>query len=71
MPVKNSIFMVCFNINVIKKTTKIQVDTFIFILFCFIFCVYAMIFILMVIVKEIIFTCTIYSVTVCGTDCKS
>ena len=59
--------MVCCTIDTIKETTNIQVDTFIFIV-CFLFCVYNMRFISMVMVKEIIFTCVIYSVTVCGTD---
>ena len=57
--------MVCCTLDAIKETTKIQVGTFIFLFF-----VYAMRFISMFIVKEIIFTCVIYALTVCGTDQK-
>ena len=62
--------MVCCTIDTIRDTTKIQVGTFILLLFCFIFCVYTMRFISMVIVKVIIFTCVIHAVTVCGRNQK-
>ena len=62
--------MVCCTLDIIKAKTNMQVDTFIFPFFCWIFCFYAMIFIPMVIVREIIFTCVIYSVTVYGNDHK-
>ena len=60
--------MVCFTLEAIKAATKIQVDTFILLLFCCLFFVYDTIFIPMVTVKVIIFTCIVYSVTVCGTN---
>ena len=41
-----------------------QVDTFILLLFCWSFGVYAVIFIYMVDLKEIVFTCVIYAATV-------
>ena len=41
-----------------------QVDTFILLLLCFLFSVYAMIFIYMIIMKSILSICRIYSVTV-------
>ena len=63
-------FMVCCTLESIKETTKIQVDTFTFLFFCFLFCVYYMGFISMVIVKEIIFIYVIYFMTVCRTDQK-
>ena len=63
-------FIVCCTLDTIKEMTKIQVDTLILISLCFLFCVYAMKFISMVIVKEIIFTCVIYAVTVYRTDQK-
>ena len=42
-----------YSLYAIKETTKIQVDTFIFLFLYFLFCVYAMRFISVVIVKEI------------------
>ena len=62
--------MVWFTIEDIKETTKIQVDAFILFFLCLIFCVYAIRFISMVIVKEIIFACVIYAVPACVTDQK-
>ena len=55
--------MVCFTLFNINMSTKMQVDAFIFLLFCCLFGVYVMIFIYMVIVKEILFICVIYSTT--------
>ena len=52
--------MVCRTLYDIKTRTKMQVDTFILLFFCFRFDVSVMIFIYMVIVKEIVFTCVIY-----------
>ena len=49
----------------IKTITKMQVDNFIFAFFFCLFGFYAMIFIYMVIVKEILFTFVIYAATVC------
>ena len=60
--------MVCCTLDAIKATTKMQVDTFIH--FSSVDFFNAMKFISMVIVKEIIFTCVMYAVTVCGTDLK-
>ena len=54
--------MVCCNLFNINMSTKMQVDTFIFLLFCCLFGVYIMRLIYMVIVKEILFTCVIYAV---------
>ena len=62
--------MVCCTLDAIKETTQIQVGNFIIIFFCLLFCDYAMRFIPMVIVKEVIFTCVTYAVTVCETDWK-
>ena len=56
-------FIVCCTLCAIKTRTKTQVDTFILLLFCCLFGVYAMICIYMVIVKEIVFTCVIYAAT--------
>ena len=53
-----------------KMRTKMQVDTFILLLLCFLFGVYAMRFIYMVIVKEIVFSCVTYGLTLYGTDQK-
>ena len=61
--------MCCMNDD-IKATTKIQADNFILLFFCQLLCVYAMRFIYMVVAKEIIFTCVIYAVTICGTNRK-
>ena len=62
--------MSCCTLDAIKQMTKIQVNNFILIFFCFLYCVYGIIFISMVVVKEIIFNCVMYAVTVCGTDWK-
>ena len=60
--------MVCCTLGAIKATTKMQMDTFILFLLCCIFCVYAVKFISMVIMKEIIFTCVMYAATFCVTN---
>ena len=56
--------MVCHTLDTIRARTKMQVDTFIFLLFCYLFFVYAKRVISMVIVKEIVFTCLSYAVNV-------
>ena len=62
--------MLCCTLGAIKNKTKIQVDHFIFLLFCFLLCFYAIRFISMVVMKGIIFTCVIYAVTIYETNQK-
>ena len=56
--------MVFCTLHTIKARTKIQVDTYILLFFCYLFGVGALKFISIVILKEIVFTCLIYAATV-------
>ena len=54
-------FMICYKLYGIKTRDKMKVDTSILLFLGFLLGVYAMRFIYMVIVKEIVFTCVIYT----------
>ena len=57
-------FMLYCTFNIIKERDKMQVDTFILLFFCYHFGVDTMIFIPIVIIKEIVFNYLIYTTTI-------